>query len=203
LSAKSIICVSGADGSGKSTLVGELAKALSISSVVTIWDLMADPRARPIFSSKDQLQAFLGVLQPESRSLFLMSCLKAAMDRAPDGLILVDSYWYKYLANELALGADAVRLRGVSALFERPTLTFHLELAPVVAAARKQGTFSPYECGLRAPTAGNFVDFQSRTGPIVKQLIEGDCPKVITLDGTWSVAALLDRALPLAHSVLT
>src|SRR2546423_14804052 len=102
-SAGPIVCVSGADGCGKSTLVGGRAAASPASRVVTIWDLAADRRAQKVFSSKAQLQLLLGALQPESRALFLMSCMKAAMERAPSGLRLVDSYWYKYLANELAL----------------------------------------------------------------------------------------------------
>lgn len=196
-----IICVSGADGSGKSTLVAGLSRALPRASVVTIWDLMADPRAAPIFVNKDQLQAFLGSLQLESRSLFLMSCLRAAMERAAPGLLLVDSYWYKYLANELALGAEPSRLAPLSALFEKPALTFHLELAPSLAAARKKGTFSPYECGLRTPSAGNFVEFQTRTAVIVKRLIEADAPRVVTMDGTTSSGTLLEQALAQVDAV--
>lgn len=197
-----IICVSGADGSGKSTLVAELAKALPEARVVTIWDLMADPRARPLFSNKDQLQAYLGALQPQSRTLFLMSCLMGAMERATGELLLVDSYWYKYLANELVLGADHARLAALSGWFERPNLTFRIELAPRVAAARKQGVFSPYECGLRAPTEEHFVQFQARTAVVVKQLIEHDSDQCVTLDGTSPAPMLFEQALAATRRVL-
>lgn len=190
-----IIAVSGADGCGKTTLVAGLAQSLPTASVVTIWDLMADPAARPIFANKAQLQAFLGCLAPHSRSLFLMSCLKAAMDRASSELLIVDSYWYKYLANEIALGGDLTLLPSLTRFFPTPDLVLRLDLPPALAAERKRGAYSPYECGLRAPTTEHFVEFQSRTAAIVRRLIEADCPHVITLDATDAVAILLERTL--------
>ncbi len=196
-----IIAVSGGDGSGKSTLLAALSGALPAFRVVTIWDLMGEPAARPLFASKAQLQVFLGSLQPESRALFLMCCLKAAMDRAAGGPILMDAYWYKYLANEIALGADPTRLRGVSALFAKPTLTLHLSLAPSLAAERKGGEFSPYECGLRVPTVEHFVEFQTRTTAILDTLVEEDGP-FVPLDAALPVAALTAQALTHVRQVL-
>ncbi|GDX81326.1 hypothetical protein LBMAG42_31370 [Deltaproteobacteria bacterium] len=190
-----ILCVSGADGCGKTTLVAGLARALPGACVVTIWDLMADPAASPIFANKAQLQTFLGCLAPESRSLFLMSCLKAAMERAASPVVLVDSYWYKYVANEIALGGEPARLQALVGFFTAPSLVLRVDLPPVLAAERKRGVYSPYECGLRAPTTEHFVEFQTRTTSIVRSLIEADCPHVITLDGTEPVAGLLAQAL--------
>jgi thymidylate kinase len=190
-----MVCVSGADGSGKSSLVSRLAGAMPNARVVTIWDLMADPAARPLFADKAALQTFLGTLLPESRSLFLMSCLKAAMERASTGLRVVDAYWYKYLANEVALGADPERVLPLGKMFERPALTLHLELAPEVAAERKKGGFTPYECGLKRPGAEAFIAFQTRTAPLVKKLVDGDAREVVHLDGTRSPDALFEEAL--------
>lgn len=152
-----IICVSGADGCGKSTLLTSLAEALPGASVVSIWDLMRDPRARPLYATKEQIQTFLGALEEESRALFMLSYLRAAMDRAAPGVVLVDAYWYKYLANELALGAAPARLLPLTALFEKPMLTIHLELGPAIAAARKQGCSLPTsaDCGLRPPSTSS------------------------------------------------
>ncbi len=192
---ETIIVVSGADGSGKSTLVAALAKTWPAARVVTIWDLGEDPAAKPIFASREQLQRFLGCLLPESRSLFLMSCLKAAMDRAAPGPLLIDAYWYKYLANELALGAEPDRILPLARLFAAPTLTLHIDLDPAVAAQRKEGRYSPYECGLRSPTLENFMEFQTRTRPIVQRLMEGHSPTVVTLDGTAAPGALAAQAL--------
>jgi len=197
-----IICVSGADGCGKSTLLARLAEALPGATVVSIWDLMRDPRARPLYATKDQIQTFLGALEEESRALFMMSYLRAAMDRAGDGVVLVDAYWYKYLANELAMGASPARLLPLTALFEKPLLTLHLELDPAIAAARKQGVFSAYECGLQAPTAEHFIEFQSRTGPIQRDLVERDSRQVVRLDGTASASDLFERALACIHDAL-
>lgn len=197
-----IICVSGADGCGKSTLLENLAKAVPGASVVSIWDLMRDPRARPLYATKEQIQTFLGALEEESRALFMLSYLRAAMDRAGHGVVLVDAYWYKYLANELAMGADPARLLPLTALFEKPSLTLHLELDPATAAARKQGVFSAYECGLQSPSVEHFVEFQSRTGPIQKQLVQRDSRRVVTLSGTASAAALFTQALAHVREVL-
>ncbi|MDP1917671.1 MAG: hypothetical protein Q8L14_15625 [Myxococcales bacterium] len=197
-----IICVSGADGCGKSTLLTSLAEALPGASVVSIWDLMRDPRARPLYATKEQIQTFLGALEEESRALFMLSYLRAAMDRAAPGVVLVDAYWYKYLANELALGAAPARLLPLTALFEKPMLTIHLELAPAIAAARKQGVFSAYECGLQTPTAERFIEFQSRTGPLQRELVERDSRQVVRLDGAAPASAIFERALACIHEAL-
>lgn len=197
-----IICVSGADGCGKSTLVAGMAESLPGCRVVTIWDLLGDPRAAPVFPSKAQLHAFLGALQPDSRAMFLMTCMKAAMERALGGVRIVDGYWYKYLAGELALGADPERVHPLGALFTAPVLTLHVSLAPEVAARRKAGAFSAYECGLRKPTAENFVEFQSRTAPIVRQLAELDCRQVVSLNGALPAPELLGQALRSVRTVV-
>jgi dTMP kinase len=197
-----LICISGGDGCGKSTLVAGLARALPGARVVNIWDGLADPNIAAVFSSKARLYDFLGALSSGSRALFMSTCMKEAMERAPRGLRLVDAYWYKYLASEIALGLAPAQAEALGALFERPSLTVRVALSPELAAERKRGDYSPYECGLRAPTREHFVDFQGRIGPIIQSLVETDARDVVTLDGAASQGWVFEHALASVQRVV-
>lgn len=198
----SIICISGTDGTGKSTLVAALARALPQSRAVSIWDMMADPRTRSVFGSKGALNALLATLGPDARALFCASGLKEALERAGSGLKLVDSHWYKFMATELALGADPALAGAMARVFPRPALTFQLALSPRLAAERKRGSYTAYECGLVAPTFESFVHFQSRTVELVRQLARGDGRQVVTLDATLPVEVLCRQALEVVRGAV-
>jgi thymidylate kinase len=105
---KKIICITGMDGTGKSTLIKGLKEHLDSCYVATIWDLMASPVKGLPFKSKQEIDNFLCELSPDSRLLFLAHAMKYAIDKAllsSVNNILIDSYYYKYFASELALGA--------------------------------------------------------------------------------------------------
>lgn len=189
-----IICISGTDGTGKSTLVAALARALPGSRPVSIWDMMAEPKIRGAFGSKAGLNAVLATLGPDARSLFCATALKEALERSGRGVRIVDSHWYKFMATELALGADPALAGTMARLFPRPALTLQLALNPRIAAERKQGQYTAYECGLTAPTFESFVKFQSRTVELVRQLTKEDGHRVVTLDATLPAEVLLRQA---------
>lgn len=163
---KKLICITGLDGTGKSTLVKALATQLPQAVVVSIWDLFGDPTL-PVhpFRSKEEIDQYLCALPVNARVLFLAHAFSGALEKAmrgPHSLLILDGYWYKYFAPELALGADFALVQALVAAYPRPALTVELVLPPSIAAERK-GRLSRYECGC-APVAEQaaFADFQQQ-----------------------------------------
>jgi thymidylate kinase len=197
-----IICISGTDGTGKSTLVAALARALPGARAVSIWDMLAEPAIRNAFGSKAGLNAVLATLGPDARALFCATALQEALQRAGRGVRVVDSHWYKFMATELLLGADPALAGTMARIFPRPALTLHLALGPRVAAERKQGHYTAYECGLTQPTLEAFVQFQSRTVELVRRLTKDDGPRVVTLDAAQPALVLLRQARAAVRAAL-
>jgi dTMP kinase len=107
-----LICVTGADGAGKTTQLLRIAERLENGrkqkvAVVTVWDLLLDPLTQDLiaFDEPKQVDRYLRVLGSTSRALFMFHCLYQAFDLAqrkrPD-VVLVNSYWYKYYATSVA-----------------------------------------------------------------------------------------------------
>lgn len=165
-----LICVTGADGAGKTTQIQRVAEQLERGhgrkvAVVTVWDLLLDPKTQDLiaFDEPAQVDEYLSILDSTARALFMFHCLHEALDlareRAPD-LCLINSYWYKYYATEVAHGGDPQKLRAITSVFPEPAQTFFLEIAPEEAAGRK-AVLSGYETGFAVPrTAEAFVAFQ-------------------------------------------
>lgn len=157
------ICIAGGDGSGKSTQVAAVADALTqrgfSPAVVTIWDVFDDAEmsARLPFEKPADVFAYLKVLSPRSRSHFLFHALHAALDlaaaKSPD-VLLLNAYWYKYYATEIAHGGDAAVLRSLAAGFPEPDTTLYLRVPPETTLARKDQP-SDYESGY-----GDYLEFQ-------------------------------------------
>lgn len=163
-----LVCVAGADASGKSTQIDALTAALTAAGIDTvaagIWDALADPvlGARLPFADRAAALAYLAALGPKSRAHFLFHALHASLDlalaRAPR-VVLLNAYWYKYFATEVAHGGDPATLRAATAGFPPPALTFHLRVTPETALARRT-TRSDYESGYG--DAARFLEFQRR-----------------------------------------
>ncbi|HFA52192.1 MAG TPA: hypothetical protein ENJ95_24505 [Bacteroidetes bacterium] len=162
---KKIICITGLDGVGKSTLTDALAQQLPGAQPVNIWDLFESQAPCLPFKSKRDIDDFLCLLTPGSRLLFLAHALKYAVDTAlqSDASILVmNAYFYKYFATEKALGAAADLITSLQKNFPRPDVVIQLTLPPSMAAKRKK-TFSRYECGLsQKPDNEGFIAFQQK-----------------------------------------
>jgi dTMP kinase len=164
-----LICVTGPDGSGKSTQVARLTEALERDgkrvAVVTIWDLLLDPscRGKVMFDEPSQVDKYMRLLDPTSRALFIYHGLHEAVvmaRRRQADVLLLNAYWYKYYATEVAHGGDRTLLRQLARIFPEPALTFYLKVAPEQAFDRK-GQVSGYECGYPAErTLDAFVRFQ-------------------------------------------
>lgn len=171
------ICLTGGDGSGKSTQIAGLRDVLitrEISvGVVSIWDAFADPEVGAQMPVKDpsDIYGYLRLLGPNSRPLFLFHALHLALERAQTrhpSVLLLDGYWYKYFAAEVAHGADPAALRDLVASFPEPDVTFHLSISAEEALLRKSRR-SDYEGGFTTDPR-EFVRFQSRTRGVLETL---------------------------------
>ncbi|MCP9619081.1 aminotransferase class III-fold pyridoxal phosphate-dependent enzyme [Nocardia otitidiscaviarum] len=166
---KRMICIAGGDGSGKTTQVARLASVFESQgqtvAAVTIWDAFLDPAvsAKLPFDRPDAIYGYLKVLTPLSRTHFLYHAMQLALDlaarRGPD-VVLMNSYWYKYFATEVAHGGDPAVLRALASGFPEPDLTFHLRISPRDALARKRKR-SDYESGYG--DEHEFLEFQQRS----------------------------------------
>ncbi|WP_069163740.1 aminotransferase class III-fold pyridoxal phosphate-dependent enzyme [Nocardia altamirensis] len=165
---KRMICIAGGDGSGKTTQVARLAAAFeshgqTVASV-TIWDAFLDPSvaSKLPFDRPGQIYQYLQLLNPLARTHFLFHAMQLALDlaaaRGPD-VLLVNAYWYKYYATEVAYGGDPAVLRALASGFPEPDLTFHLGISPQDALSRKNKR-SDYESGYGDQQ--EFLEFQSR-----------------------------------------
>lgn len=160
---KKLICITGMDGVGKSTLVKSLAKELSSVHVANIWDIMNGGIENIPFGSQKDVDEYLCALTPGSRLLFLAHALKYSIDRAmktEKKIILLDGYYYKYFSTELVLGASEALVFSVIKEFPTPDLVINLNLTIEKTLNRKE-FFSRYESGLSThPDKHNFEKFQ-------------------------------------------
>ncbi len=162
---KKLICITGIDGSGKSTLIKGLLKHFGNFYLASIWDLMTSSAKGLPFKSKTDIDEFLCSLTPDSRLLFLSHCLKYSMDKAFESSmdnILIDSYYYKYFATEKALGASNQLINSLQVSFPEPSVVIELVLSVEMASQRKT-KYSRYECGLHTePNVSSFISFQHK-----------------------------------------
>jgi len=188
-----LICITGADGTGKSTLVKSLSETLPDSHPANIWDIV-EGGAIP-FKSKKEIDNYLCTLTPDSRLLFLAHALMYSVDKAlasKKKIILLNAYYFKYFASELALGADAKLVNRLMASFPEPAKVLYLKLDPELAAQRKQ-SYSRYECGLaKEPGLSVFVEFQKKALPCWDHFEQH---KWIKLNSESSAETLLQQAL--------
>jgi thymidylate kinase len=198
-----LICVTGPDGAGKTTQIARIAEALNKRGTkkivpMTIWDMLLDPttRGRIAFKSPAELDAFLEILHPMTRMLFLAHCLHAALDLAlarKADMILANGYWYKYWATEVAHGGPAEAMLGLMTVFPEPVITFFLDITAEEAFKRK-AKLSGYETGFATErTLEAFTAFQARARPPLEQLAEEK--RWVRLNGNEPASALSETIL--------
>lgn len=221
-----LICVTGPDGSGKSTLIADLATRLRSDSAVrarevSVWDLIRAPDVQAVQSSGVTLPSagqdhrpsfpidprriddYLGMLVPLARAHFLLHCWAEALERAlrsDADVLLINAYWYKYLATEVIYGASEAVLEALTAGLPEPDLVMYLDVPVATAAARKDGPagttgrFSGYESGF----PGNrdvqaFTAFQAKIQPVLVRWcaerewtrLDGSCAADDVLEAAW------------------
>jgi dTMP kinase len=136
---------------------------------------------------------YLSILHPTSRALFLYHCFHEALELAKKrgaDVILLNAYWYKYYATEVAHGGDRALLRQLAGLFPEPSLTFYLDVDPGEAFARK-AMLSGYETGFASPRSRDaFVAFQDTAHGV----LDGLAKELgwVRLDGRTPMARLTE-----------
>ncbi len=161
---KKHICITGKDGTGKSTIIKKLAQHYKSTYVATIWNLLENPVNGIPFNSKQDVDNFLCGLTPDSRLLFLAHAMKYSIDKAFESkkeVIITDGYYYKYFASEKVLGASQKLMDSLMECFPVPDVIIEIDL-PLEIAANRKLQFSRYECGLKlSASLENFMAFQT------------------------------------------
>jgi len=160
-----LLCVTGIDGAGKSTVCDFLNSNLHDCHISNIWDLMELDHVTIPFKSKLEVDNFLCHLTPDSRLLFLAHAMQYSVDKAfasGKQFIVANSYYYKYFATELALGANPQLVASLMQAFPQPQLVIELVVPPQTIVIRKKH-YSRYECGLATtPNQDTFIAFQNK-----------------------------------------
>ena len=200
------ICITGPDGCGKSTLVSGVMEKIKTETklkaeLISIWDmLLYSPEFQAVigFTSKEELDRYLEILDPVSRSLFLFHVFNQSMELAKKkeaDIFIIDSYWYKYFATEIAHGADKDVIFPITSIFPEPEFTCFISVSPELAFSRKDKC-SGYEIGY-APshTKEAFIAFQNPAYEIFQELC--DRKDWIKLNGTDSPDSLVNQLFSL------
>lgn len=157
-----IICITGQDGVGKNTVINALSDKYPSAVVANIWDIMEGGVETVPFKSKADVDNYLCSLTPDSRCLFLAHALKFSIDSAMSSkseLVILNAYYYKYFATELALGASETLCNGLIKSFPVPDLVIKLEL-DISSSLERKDQLSKYECGAQSTSKNNFLVFQ-------------------------------------------
>ncbi|HTL83286.1 MAG TPA: hypothetical protein VL651_16340 [Bacteroidia bacterium] len=192
---KKLICITGADGTGKSTLIKNLVGHYHHAQQATIWDgLNAEQKQ---FGSKKEVDEYLCSLSPAERTLFLAHALHYSTDKAmasSASVIFLNAYWYKYFASELALGADEQLIFSEVKKFPEPDLVIELQL-PVEKCAERKEKYSRYECGLaELPGKETFLAFQEQTKAQWNKFRKTEWK---TIDASHSIEEIKNKAIQL------
>jgi len=155
-----IIVITGMDGVGKSTIIKRILEKNPRLHYATIWDAMDDSS----FSSKSEVDDYLCSLSTKNRLLFLNNALMKSLEKSKmlkNDFLLFDSYYFKYFASELCLGASKDMVLQLMNEYPCPSIVIELTLDVFKASSRKE-EFSKYECGLKEATIANFNKFQQK-----------------------------------------
>ena len=200
---KRIVAITGPDGAGKSTLIQrwvDYAREKGIGAIqeISIWDALAQEPLRSRFPIPPaKIDDYLAALKPEARAYFLAhaleQALKSGLENPNSDLLMVNSYWMKYLACEAAHGVSERWLRQLGALFPPADQTLYLDL-PVAAALARKERLTGYETAFAPPENRReaFTEFQSRAHAVLHRWRDADGWSVV--DATLSADAVFERS---------
>jgi thymidylate kinase len=155
-----IIAIDGPDGAGKSTHVAMLRDWLQEKgvpcAVVSKWDVFdpsLHPEARFLRGTElQELRLCVAEMPTPARALFIMWLYAEAADRAVrlagPHLVILDGYWLKHAAAEVAYGCDPKLIDALAGSMGFADVVLYLDVTPEEALVRKAGALTPYECGL-------------------------------------------------------
>ncbi|PZT77247.1 MULTISPECIES: dTMP kinase [unclassified Streptomyces] len=153
-----LLALTGTDGVGKSTVtrafVAELNARGYRARTVDRWDIVADsryPAARFLSHDIRDIRTCIADMPGTSRLLFLIWSMAMALEgvrEEPGEVVVVDGYWMKHAAGEIAYGLDPEWVEALVAGVPTADLTVRLSLDLATAWQRKQGDLVPYECGM-------------------------------------------------------
>ena len=175
-----IVAICGNDGAGKSKNIAGLkayllARSLPFDSVDK-WDIL-DSRMHStcsfISTQLNPLRVQISEMPSPARMLFLMWSISITADRirhASNKVILLDGYWMKHAAAEIAMGGSSAAIRTVAGLLPVPDITIFLDIDPLVALERKRGDLTPYECACDPSLSENsFLRHQGSVAEILNR----------------------------------
>jgi dTMP kinase len=173
-----LVTIVGSDGAGKSTVSRLVTERLEAEGRavdrVDRWDVVDNPQyplARFIRPEVRDIRACLAEMENPSRFLFMMwlvghAVLGRRASAAQGATTLLDGYWMKHAASEIAYGLDPEWTRSVVAGLPQADLIIYLRLDPKEAWQRKQdGDLVPYECGMdKECSQDSFIRHQRKIG---------------------------------------
>jgi thymidylate kinase len=201
-----LVCIVGADGSGKSTLTQSLNQELKKNSLnthnVDRWDILNNelvPCGRFIKKDLKQLRTCVAEMPLNARFRFLTWAMSISLDYArksvgENGVLLFDSFWQKHAAVEIAYGNPSADIMSLVASFPKPEFVFYLKANPNITLSRIRKNLVPYECGMDESCSDNsFLNHQNK---IIKLLdIWSKENQWIELDANLPTNQLIDETL--------
>lgn len=193
---KRLICITGPDGSGKTTVIKALKSVFPEYIESTIWDALNHSEVK-LFSSKSDIDHYLGLMSAEARVMFLAHALKFATDESVNSnseIIILNGYIYKYFVSEAARNCNRDLLLHLERSFPKPEKVIYLD-TPLEVTADRKSHFSTYECGgSKMNDRDSFVDFQKRCQVEWTKYLRPDWNSV---DGTMSPDKVLSEVIKL------
>jgi dTMP kinase len=175
-----VVAICGSDGAGKSSLLSALRHVLSARNVphevVDKWAILdrdIQPRCSFIDSDLNSMRIRISEMPAPSRLFFLMwsIAITAIPSKGSSGhLVLLDGYWMKHAAAEIAMGAEESAVQAMMNMFPKPDLTIFLDIEPAKALVRKRGDLTPYECGCDSSlTETSFLSHQTAVNALLRR----------------------------------
>jgi dTMP kinase len=175
-----LLAITGIDGAGKTEQIQRISRWLVESGyqaqIVDKWDVFTpeeNPQCRFLGRDPEELRLCFAEMEGIARPLFVFWMLSVTLPRDAakrTDILLLDGYWMKYVATEMAYGCDAAWLKAAVAPFPMADLVLWLDLEPEEALRRKP-RLTPYECGRdmsATPTA--FLRHQRRVRSCMQEL---------------------------------
>jgi dTMP kinase len=186
-----IAAIVGADGAGKSTVVRAIRERLGAHTrVIDRWDIVGDPQEYPtadfIKPDKRYVRTCTALMSPEPRLLFLLwtSIASVAERRTADpagSVVLLDGYWMKHAASEIAYGLDQWWVEQIVAGLPGVDIVIYLRSDPETAWSRISDRVVPYECAMDLTCVkSSFIGHQQKIHDVFDKWAAW--PRWVTLD---------------------